>query len=370
MNKKVLVGCYEIPGYGGASTAGYTLFEMMKDDGFDIHYMNLIDEQDMDYYGYMFGQHCGNPKTLANVYNFVLKGDLFSLHPELDLLIHNLKPDILIGIGWIATLLMKRAASKQPLIFLTTGCDQVKSFIATRKTRDMIALGESIHREKGLPKLFHVHEKEAVEISNLIVTHSDMILFLYQYFFPFQIGKIYPDAIWFAEWIYNDASSYSCFQKPFKERDIDILFISSNWSRPEKNYELVKKIISRFNGSRVHIVGEVEKKIAHAKYHGLIISRSDVFALMGRSKTVISPSLFDAAPGILFEASAMGCNIVASKNCGNWLICNENLLVDPFRLDNFFDNIQLSLTKKFNDNIDIFLQTNSYENLVETIKVF
>ena len=370
MSKKILIGCYEVPGYGGASTAGYALFEMMQDDGFDVHFVNLIDEQDKDYFWYMFGENCGNPKNLANVHNCVLQSSLFSHHPELDILIHGLEPDILIGIGWIATLLVKRSAIKIPVIFFTTGCDRVKSYIAKGKTKDMIALDQLIHRAKGGPRHFQSLEKEAVESSELIITHSDMVMFLYRYFYHFQRGKIYPEVLWFAEWICKDASIHSDLQKPFHERDIDILFISSSWSRPEKNYELVKKIVAGSNGLRVHIVGEVESKCAHADYHGLVTSRSDLFSLLGRTKTVVSPSRFDAAPGILFEASAMGCNIITSRNCGNWKICNSQLLVDPFRLDNFLDKIRLSLTQKFNDNMDFLLKTNSYKNLVDIIMVF
>ena len=30
MKRKALIGCYEIPGYGGASTSSYKLFEIMQ----------------------------------------------------------------------------------------------------------------------------------------------------------------------------------------------------------------------------------------------------------------------------------------------------------------------------------------------------
>jgi len=51
-----------------------------------------------------------------------------------------------------------------------------------------------------------------------------------------------------------------------------------------------------------------------------------VFRLMGNAKTIVSTSRYDAAPGILFEGSVMGCNLVASRNCGNWKICHTELL--------------------------------------------
>jgi glycosyltransferase involved in cell wall biosynthesis len=102
----------------------------------------------------------------------------------------------------------------------------------------------------------------------------------------------------------------------------------------------------------------------------LVTRRDELFALLGGSKTIVCPSLFDAAPGILFEASAMGCNIITSKNCGNWHICNEKLLVDPFNLNGFLEKISLSLSRKYEDNIDYFMRNKSYKNLIDTSSVF
>jgi glycosyltransferase involved in cell wall biosynthesis len=368
MGKKILLGCYEVPGYGGASTASYKLFELMQKDGLDVHFLNVIDEQDADYFGYAFGENLGNPKLLDNVHNCVLNSPLFTPHPELDALLSDLSPDTLLGIGYIAAYLLKQAAPKKRLIFLTAGCEQAKKCIATKS--DALSVSKYIRGAKGPPVVFHKLEKETVALSDLVITHSDMIGFFYQYFFPNQSGQIYPDVIWFAEWIYKEALDYSGLQKPFHERDIDVIFVASSWSRPEKNYNFVKKIASQCKDLNIHVVGETEKKLPHAEYHGLVTGREELFALMGRSKAIICPSLFDAAPGILFEASAMGCNIIASKNCGNWQICNEALLVDPFNLNNFLEKISLSLSKKYEDNIDYFMKTKSYKNLIETISVF
>ena len=371
MSKRILLGCYEIPGYGGASTASYKLFEMMQEDGYCVHFLNLIDEEEAVYYRYIFGESFGNPKRLNNVYNCVLNGSLFNSHPELSGLINNVSPDIIVGIGYIAALIMKQAVPEKPSILITSGCQQAKVHIAQKRVKDIISLIEIIKHTRSMPVLLPGREVDANRISDLVITHSDMTKSLYQYFLPHsQIVKMYSDVIWFAEWIYKDALYYSDLTKPFLERDIDVLFVASTWNRPEKNYKLVKKIVSRCKSLNVHIVGETEIKFANVKHHGLITRRKDVFELLGRTKTIVCPSLFDTAPGILYEASAMDCNIIASKNCGNWQICNKGLLVDPFNLHSFLEKISHSLHKKYEDNIDYFLNTNSYKNLVETIMVF
>ena len=66
----------------------------------------------------------------------------------------------------------------------------------------------------------------------------------------------------------------------------------------------------------------------------------------------------------------LGCNLVASKNCGNWSLCHPSLVADPFSRQVFLDKIRLSLTGRYQDNIDDFLQSGSYADLLETILAF
>jgi glycosyltransferase involved in cell wall biosynthesis len=370
MAKKILMGCYAEPCHAGANTSAYRLFKMMQGDGLDVHYVNLIDERDADYYRYIFGNNFDNPQCLDGVYNCVLTGCLFNQHPELADLIEQISPDISIGVEYIAALLMKRAAPQTNLLFIASGCKQVKTHIEKKKARDAISLIESMRRTTGVPVILDNYESQAVVNSDFVITVSDMIKFFYQHFYPFQIGKIYTDVVWCIDWAYKGAQDFLRLNRSFSKREIDIIFVASAWNRAEENYRFVKEMVSQFKGLNIHIVGEVEKRIPYAKHHRLMTKLEDLFALLGNTKTVVCASLFDGSPGILFEASAMGCNIVASRNCGNWQICNEGLLVDPFNLDNFVDKIPLSLRQKYDDNIEIFLKTNSYKNLIDTILVF
>ena len=369
-NKTILLGCYEVPGWGGASTSSYKLFELMRNDGIDVTFLNIIAENDADYFRYLFGEQIGNPKKLDGVHNCFLGGDTFRLQPELEKLIDKIDPDIIVGIGWIASVLMKRETPDRKLIYVTTGCDQVSRYIKRKEWDDFILLNNYLTISGNHLGSTSDMEKETVKTADLIIAHSDMVLLLYRHFFDSQTGKISPQVIWFADWIYKDALDYASLQRPFHNREIDIVFIASSWSRPEKNYKLAREIISGLKGLNIHILGEVEEKDSRATYHNLITNREELFSLLGNSKTIVSPSLFDAAPGVLFEAAAMRCNVIASKNCGNWMLCNYELLVDPFTLDTFLDKIHRSLNKKYEDNISYFLQTNSYKNLVETILLF
>lgn len=367
MSKKILLGCFEVPGWGGASTSSYKLFELMRNDGMEINYLNIVAEKDADYFRYLFGEKIGNPKDLENVHNCFLEGLTFHPQPELEKLINKNDPDIIVGVGWIAALLMKREAPNRKLIYVSSGCDQVDKYIIRKEWSDFISLYNYIQKSDNHLEVTSQAERETVASADLIITHSDFNLFLYKHYFWRLSGKIYPETIWFAEWIYKDALDYERLKKPFGEREIDLIFVASSWRRPEKYYKLVKKITSRLKGLNIHVVGELENKNNNATYHNFITNREELFGLLGNSKTIICPSLFDSAPGILFEGSAMECNIIASKNCGNWMLCNDELLVDPFKLTNFIDKISVSLTKKYDDNINYFLKNNSYNNLIETI---
>ena len=370
VDKSILLGCYEVPGYGGASTATYRLFEKMQRDGYPAHYWNIIEDHDADYYEYIFGKNYGNPKQLENVDTIALPLPLYRSHDRLTERIATLNPNVMIGSGFIAAHVMKKSYPEKKTIFLTTGCNQMKDVIIRKRARDFIDLERKLKSAVGRPDISSREEEAAVDLCDLTITHSGMTQFLYQKFFPFHTGKLYSDVIWFAEWIYEDALEYTYLKKPFEQRSIDALFISSSWNRKEKAFNVVKKILPLLKGLEIHLVGEIEEEDAiPATCHGVMRDRKELFSLIGNSKTVVCASSFDAAPGILFEGSAMDCNLVASKNCGNWEICNETLLVDPYLPNNFADKIRLAKDERFPDHMDEFLQKRSYQNLMETISV-
>ena len=105
-------------------------------------------------------------------------------------------------------------------------------------------------------------------------------------------------------------------------------------------------------------------------HHEFLADRGALFELLGRARCVVCPSHIDAAPGVLFEASAMGCNVVASRNCGNWELCHSDLLADPVRLDRFAECSRRALRKKYVDNLEVFLARASYADFVRTLEAF
>ena len=372
MNKKILIGCFYVPGWGGPSTAGYSLFEKMQTDGLDVDYINFIFSKDFDDLTKRFGKEFGNPKALSNVHTFVIDNviNLSFQNNNMTTLIKDISPDIILGITWRAAFLMKRAISQIPLIFLPSGSESLKTYIRKDEINNFADVHKILSDSGSIRIEPDVIENEAVEISDLIIAHSESILSLFRNIFPGLNSKLYSEILWWAEWTCSDALRYSHFKIPFEERDIDLLFVTNDWGRPEKNSRMMVEIIKKCNGLNTHIVGEINEKPNGAVCHSFIARREDLFRLMGRTKALVSPSLFDASPGILYEASAMGCNLVASKNCGNWKICNDDLLVETYNTDSFLEKIELAISKRFTDNLDFFVNSNSYEKLKNVITGF
>jgi glycosyltransferase involved in cell wall biosynthesis len=368
--KKILMGCYGTPGYGGANIASYILLRMMLNHGLNAYYLNIINKHNEGYFKHFLGEKYDNPCGLDNVYKCVLDEPIYGDQSKLTELINKLAPDLMVGVGYPAAVLLKRAVPQKKMIFLTADSGQVKQSIVNKKVRDAVSMTETINKTNITPTFLDKIEKKTVEISDLILTNSDMVKNFFLYFYYSHIDKIYSDVIWFGDWMYKYAFDYSYLKKPFAERDIDVVFVSSSWAQTEENFNLVEKIVSRLEGLNIHIVGEVERKLSNVKHNALIPRQKDLFAILGNAKTVVCPSLFEPSAVILYEASALGCNIVASKNCGNWQICSKELLVDPYNQNNFIEKIYISLKNKFEDNVKFFIKTDSFNNLMDIVSVF
>jgi hypothetical protein len=325
-----------------------------------VHYVNLIIECEVPRFWQLLGADCENPRALPNVHSCYLRAALHEPHPELTALIDDLDPDRIVGVGDIAAYLIKGASPERELIFLTAGCMQVDPTLPFTDQWASNHGSGTVH-----PRAWK--ERAAVEMSEMIVTHSPMIRDCYLRFYADHADRIHRDVIWFAEWIAHDAEEYLRFALPFEERDMDALFVASSWTRPEKNALLVGEIAALIPELSLHVAGHFAEGIPYVTHDGFVATRQDLFRLMGRARTVVSPSLFDAAPGILFEASVMGCNVVTSKNSGNWALCNDKLLVRDYTAEGFANAIRAGRREKVQDNLRVFLDGSSYRALANLL---
>lgn len=366
VSRRILLACFEPPGYGGAGTATYDLFERAQREGLPVSFLNLVDRHQESFFRATFGPGYGNPRALENAHTCVLQQPFQRTNPALAKLVRSLAPDVILTVGYIAALALRRAAPRRRLLLFTAGCDQIDRYLRVLGTatavRDWLRAGNR-------PVLFHRLERRAVETADLLLAHSDLVRDLLTLFYPGVIGKLYPDVIWMAEWIHGAAQGYPASVLPFAQRDIDLLLVASRWNRPEKNLPLARAIIERCPDLSIHIAGELDGPVANATCHGLLASRTELFALFGRARVVASTSRWDAAPGVLFEASALGSNVVASRNCGNWRICSSELLVDSYDADCFVGKVRLAVARRYADNVTDFLESGSYRTLRDILEL-
>ncbi len=366
ISRRILIASSVVPGFSSAASAAYLLFQRLQQDGFSVHFWNLIATAEEGYYQYLFGDNYGNPEQLVNVQQ---------VDPEktsLKTAIHDLNPDIIVTFSKEAVVSLTQAAPDIPQLYLLDGLGQIKQQVLNGYTKDLLAFQKQPRKENERLKVYDAVEKKALINCDMVIANNDQLKAYLPAYFPTLLSQIYREAIGWGAFFHRAAEQYKAYRKPFAERRIDLLFVSCDWNTPEKNYAFAMRIARGFRKQTVHLIGNIspplEKK--YVNYHGVVASRVAFFKVLGNSKTVVCPASFATAPGSLYEAIAMGCNIVTSKNCASWSLCNEVLLVDPFSLRKFREKINLSLQRSFPANFDLEQEDDSYKKLQEIISLF
>jgi glycosyltransferase involved in cell wall biosynthesis len=125
-------------------------------------------------------------------------------------------------------------------------------------------------------------------------------------------------------------------------------------------------ILAHAVGLAVHVVAECADPVSGAHYHGLL-THPAVLRVMARAKVVVVPSSADSSPNVLFEASLLGCNVVASQSCGNWELCHPALLAEPYGVEAFAACMRRAVERRFTDNLGAFLDPEPWERFRERL---
>lgn len=345
-DRKLLLACYEPAGFGGAATAGYDLFRTLRQDGHEAVYVNLLDERDRAFFEYTFGRSLGNPEGLHDVHNVDVGGP-YTPQPGLAAVVAAARPDLMIAIGYLAALALRTSVPGRRLLFLTSGCQAAERLVGRGWTGDAAALLERLDAHGTAPFPGSEQERDAIVGADYVVAHSEMTRRFIERLYPRLAGKLHPLPIGFGAWIHAAAACYAHLSRPFRERSIGALFIASSWDRPVKNYPALRRIARLLPHGTIHVVGDVPAPIPGVVHHGFLADRAALFERMGDARVVVCPSLIDAAPGVLHEGAALGCNLVASRNCGNHALCHPDLLAEPRTPESFAACIERALVREY-----------------------
>jgi glycosyltransferase involved in cell wall biosynthesis len=364
--KKILLSCHEAPYYGGAATLQYLLFELLQKSGFYAHYLTLASKTEVEIYESNLGINWWNPAKLDNVHLYISQNFNRREYSELVEIVREVNPNLIIGKNDIAPRILKNIMPESEVWFLSSCSKQMKKAYTGGYVKSLSDGMSKLREWNGKIPLTSLKEKQAVRLCDRIIYDSEATKLCFEHFYPQHIGKMFDFIFWSAP-LFKSKFRYEIKQrKDFSSRSIDLLFIASNWKRVEKQYDMVKEITKQFKHLNIHILGLCRDRVSGVRYHGLI-GYSEVLKLMQDSKALVSTSLYDSSPNILFEASLLGCNIVASKNCGNWRLCHPDLLVEPHNLGNFVEKSRRSLERKFDDNMNYFLNNDPLDQFISLI---
>ena len=366
--RRILFGCHGVPFSSDVNSWAYNLFTRMRRDGLDVIQANLISEADAFFFRYSRGEDFEDPRRLGSVCNCTIEKPALEQQPAVMDVIRSCAPDLLVAWGVTAAVLLRNAAPHLPLVLVACECHQLAQLIEVGAIRDAVSFRSAVERGVKFPVQPEDPEVVAVQRCDLLVLPSAQAQFAFGHFFPSQAGKIYARTFSPADLVEDEAAEFADLRRPFAERDIDVLFADGDWRPRVKNLDLASRIASRLGDFEVQIVGEHHKRLPRAHVHGVLRHRRDLYALLGRTKLLACPALADVGPGVLFEASAMGCNVVAWATSGYTELCHDELRVSGWRVPECIQPIRRGTSRPFDDNRAHFL--GSTTDLIEILSVF
>lgn len=336
----------QLPENGGAATNCLYLHEYVKN--------NL----QHDSIAIFFAE---NPKSIykneKDIYVFSTRITLFEIKTFRNKILrkYNEKNIICLCKNVFAPQKMRQIFPLSKIIYLVAG-SPIYTFWANMNNISFVKyIKTSINKEisenesKGIMKsyvLAIVNESKTIQICDEILTNSDNTRDVILHHYKDHINKLYNKNINTSNLKYD----YPIIsQQDFDKKDIDIIFAVSNHARVAKGSTIMNKIITNDNVdnlSKVIIGGAFEKVFNVNKIKNCLffnqLSQSELFSYLKRSKILIIPSTGDASPNILYEGLHVGCNILLTKNCGNYeLFPDISVLEDTDDIDLFIKHIYL-----------------------------
>jgi len=364
MNRRRLLSvCRGAPAWGDANPWAYALHAILPAAGFEPLLVNMLSDCDAAYFRHLLGERCEDPDQLGGVHRCRLD-ETDQGRAALGEIIDAFAPDVAVAWEVDTARLLRQASAALPLVLVGTRCARLDDLIATGAARDFLDFRAAIDR--GV--LFSVGpddpELAALRACDLLILPSALARTAQEHLFPAHAGKMYARAISAAEPMAAEAERYRDRRRPFAARNIDVAFVAGDWNVEARGLSLVERIRARLPGRRVALAGECGVPSGATRLGAL--TRDALFDLLGRSKVVVAPALADPAASGLFAAAAMGCNVVASPNCGPWELCAEALRVADPTPDACVERIERALGAPIPDHRQRFLDGGTAD-LVETL---
>ena len=194
-------------------------------------------------------------------------------------------------------------------------------------------------------------EIQSLELAKRVIFNSELTCTLFQTFYK---DKIKDFSIVNTSLFQNIVS---LSKENLCSRTYDLFFICSDFNRKIKNCKFVKKLFQQkeFKSLKKLVIGH--GSLFDTDIPNIVILPPQpnhlISSFMKQCKVLVFPSLFDSSPNTVYEALESGCNVVISKNIGNWRkfhvdsVCN-----DVYDEKEWILKIEKNLKQKVNHDIE------------------
>ena len=355
-NCPIVISSTQFPGYGGSATNCYNLHKFLIKLGFtNTHCIFFVHNKFCSKETFNY-----NPENIKNVTFFnrsklnddVKKNIINSLSGE---------PSVLLCKNYWSCNYLGGLFPNSCNVYLVSGSANMTNYIK----KEEVTFNQVIKDEFCLEKLKsnnHAVEEKAISISDYILCNSINSNLIMKKTYPDHSNKIFN---LFTTYISSFVGMCNYNIKENNERYYDLAYIVSNFTRTIKGPSLVCKLLHKLNKTpvkKILIVGDENKELIFPKFEGIEytitnkIENKNVLKALYNTKLLIMPSLYEACPNIIHEASIMGANVILSKNVGSWEVFSEKSAINNYNdVDEWIDKITHLLNNKYilkNDHIE------------------
>lgn len=318
--KNIIIASTQLPFYGGSSTVAYAMIKYYK-----TYTNNNI-------FGLFFNKSKGNvdPHNLRDIYlirtsiSIYDKYKLSDYSLEKDITLNEINriknkmsnPDFIICVGLHTSSYMRELYSNAKIFLITSGLTLFNTVQLNIGISEAIKIKSFFDDARSTTK--GKQELEDINSCNLIIPNSPDMIKYYNIIYSDFKDKIYHK--------YLDTSGLvSIFDNHDNtiinnEKNIDILVISSNLTRPEKNNKFLIPILknSKFDKYKKCVIGDdydMFKDIPNSICTGLI-NHNDVYDYYEKSKLLLIPSFYESAGNVVREGLPYKCITLLSCNVG------------------------------------------------------
>lgn len=318
MTKLIVIISTQCPGNGGASTNAYALIRYLRSKAYKVIGIFLEDNP----------RAIADPDNIKMVHKLALYPFTHKFTPQIiayrKMLAFYGKPYLTLCKNYLAPICSKLLYPQTKIIYLISGLTSVIDHCSQYPANQWLT--NNIH----LPG--HQTEEIAMELSDIVVTNSDLTFQLFKKIYP-QFKRLYPKPV---------NTSYLTFVPPtlIPMKTIDIVVAASDLIRLEKNNYFLMDILATDLAHYTKIIvgnnSQLFQKIPNTIIKPLL-PHPQFIELLLQCKVYLCASLYDSNPNTVVEAYYCACSVLVSNNIGYCKNLPAHWVCDSFDRQEWID---------------------------------